>query len=89
MLQQRCREKRITIILWFLLLLRNCIYNSESYLERLGFTLKERCVCVQNITRAKMKHVVHCASLDSPIRINASNCVLSLACRIFTNIHGI
>ena len=46
MLQQRCREKRIIIILWFLLLLRNCIYNSESYLEKLGFTLKGTvCLC--------------------------------------------
>ena len=77
MLQELCKEKRI--IPWFLLLLKNHIYISESDSERLGFVLKLRCVCV---TRAKVKHVLHFASLDFLRRISA-NCALSLAHNIY------
>ena len=75
-LQQLCREKRI--ILWFALVLRNYIYTSESDWPY----IKERCVYVYNITRAKMKPVLHRAFLDSPTRISV-NWVLSLANRIY------
>lgn len=62
------------------------MYISESNSERLGFTLKQRCVCVYHITRAKMKHVLYRAFLDSLTRTSAycDNCPLPKA---FTGIH--
>ena len=57
----------------------DCVSVKKLYLflDQFGFTLKERCACVYNITRAKMKHILHYASLDSPTRISG-NCVFSL-----------
>ena len=57
-LQQLFREK--IIILWFLLVLRNYIYNPESDSEMLCFTLKERCVCVCYKTLQEQKLGMFC-----------------------------